>query len=88
MVAPVFGWAVAVAAINVGLTWGAGRFVRRHPGREVPVQLSCFSLRFIVLFGTAQGIWTSNRRPGDVVVFILAAAVLQTIGQVWVTLKK
>ncbi|MBL0350325.1 MAG: hypothetical protein IPP68_08120 [Elusimicrobia bacterium] len=80
--------AAAVAAVNVGLTWAAGRLGRRFPGREVLVQLSCFSLRFVILFGTAQFLWTANRRPGDVVVFILAAAVLQTIGQAWVTLKK
>ncbi len=82
------GFAAAVAAVNVGVTWAAERWVRRSPGREVPVQLAGFSIRFLILFAAAQGLWTANRRPGAVVVFIIAAAVLQTIGQSWIALKK
>ncbi|MBI3551080.1 MAG: hypothetical protein HY077_01065 [Elusimicrobia bacterium] len=72
--------AVGVSAINVAV----GRRLSRRPGaRFWRGQALGFLFRFVAIFGGATGLWLGRGRMTEVAVFIIAAALLQMIGQIY-----
>lgn len=77
-----------VALANVALARMSLRRAARLDRWNAVLQAAAFALRFLILFGTAHALWRARGRPGEVVVFILLAAVLQTVGQAWIAVKR
>lgn len=77
------GLALAVAVVNVAWSRALDRWLRRvSGGRYAWLQAAGFFARFAVIFGAAHALWTWRGRPAEAAVVIVAAAVLQVVGQV------
>ncbi|MBI4387310.1 MAG: hypothetical protein HY551_07995 [Elusimicrobia bacterium] len=79
--------ALAVAALNVELSRGLGRQDGRLGSAWAWLQAAGFLVRFATLFGVATWVLRRRGRMAEAVVFLLSAAVLQLVGQVFWVLK-
>lgn len=74
-------WAVGVAMLNAGVSWGVKVWTAPWPyERSSWVELGALMGRAVTVFGMAT--WLAFREPsGSVAAFFLAVAVLQLAGQ-------
>ena len=80
--------ALGVAVTNVALArhWRLGAF--SAPGwKRGAGHAAGFFARAALIFLTAHWVWLSRQQAHEVAVFIVAAAVLQLVGQSWLCLR-
>lgn len=80
--------AAAVALLNVGITAGMTAWGRRKTSWEAGLQALGMLLHLLIILAVALALWFVHRRLAPVAAFGFTAAVLQTIGLVWMSLRQ
>jgi hypothetical protein len=78
---------LAIALTVAGINVAAGRWLQNVGDGFWQSQFLAFAFRFVTIFGVAGAIWATHHRMPEVVVFIVAGAIAQMVGQICLLMK-